>query len=213
MKTLSTIILLQVAPLFGHAFQIGNLQPSGARVASVAPTSSSIKNDVASDRRRGLSYLRMAKETSNQTFETDYYERRSFLQNVAQSIVLSSPVLASSSIPASAEDLPQITHKVYMDVRISRADGTFYVKDAPSADADEPFYGQLVLGLFGNQTPNHVQNFLKYVDVPYDVDSPLPSYSRSKFQTLDASTGLLIGGTVSKIIEMTEIVVFDMNMS
>lgn len=62
---------------------------------------------------------------------------------------------------------------------------------------DEPFYGQLVLGLFGNDKPNHVQQFLSYVDVPFDLDAPLPSYSRSKFQTFDAATGLLIGGTVS----------------
>jgi len=62
---------------------------------------------------------------------------------------------------------------------------------------DEPFYGQLVLGLFGNDKPNHVQQFLSYVDVPFDLDAPIPSYSRSKFQTFDAATGLLIGGTVS----------------
>lgn len=36
--------------------------------------------------------------------------------------------------------------------------------------------------------------FLDYVRCPVHVDSPLPSYSRSKFNTLDASTGLLIGG-------------------
>jgi hypothetical protein len=97
-----------------------------------------------------------------------------------------------------------------MDVRISRADGSFYVRDAPpassssssssSVDDDDPFYGTLVLGLFGDVAPNHVMRFLGYVDVPYDVDAPLPSYSRSKFDTLDASTGLLIGGTVSSVL-------------
>ena len=106
-----------------------------------------------------------------------------------------------------------------MDVRISRADGSFYVRDAPPASAsasasassssssssssvetDDPFYGTLVLGLFGDVAPNHVMRFLGYVDVPYDVDTPLPSYSRSKFDTLDASTGLLIGGTVSSVL-------------
>lgn len=60
----------------------------------------------------------------------------------------------------------------------------------------EPFYGQLVIGLFGDVAPNHVKEFLSYVDVPFDVDAPLPSYSRSKFQMLDSATGLLIGGTI-----------------
>lgn len=60
----------------------------------------------------------------------------------------------------------------------------------------EPFYGQLVIGLFGDVAPNHVKEFLSYVDVPFDMDAPLPSYSRSKFQTLDSATGLLIGGTI-----------------
>ena len=60
----------------------------------------------------------------------------------------------------------------------------------------EPFYGQLVIGLFGELAPNHVKEFLSYVDVPFDMDAPLPSYSRSKFQTLDSATGLLIGGTI-----------------
>ncbi|KAL3772947.1 hypothetical protein ACHAW5_009638 [Stephanodiscus triporus] len=88
-----------------------------------------------------------------------------------------------------------------MEVRISRADGSFYVRDAPASSSsssnvdDDPFYGRIVLGLFGERVPNHVARFLEYVDVPYDVDTPLPSYSRSKFVALDASTGLLIGGT------------------
>lgn len=66
----------------------------------------------------------------------------------------------------------------------------------PRTYFSEPFYGQLVIGLFGDQAPNHVKEFLSYVDVPFDMDAPLPSYSRSKFQTLDSATGLLIGGTI-----------------
>eukprot|EP00571_Detonula_confervacea_P004890 CAMPEP_0172318332 /NCGR_PEP_ID=MMETSP1058-20130122/34599_1 /TAXON_ID=83371 /ORGANISM="Detonula confervacea, Strain CCMP 353" /LENGTH=305 /DNA_ID=CAMNT_0013033149 /DNA_START=176 /DNA_END=1093 /DNA_ORIENTATION=+ len=128
------------------------------------------------------------------------HERRSFIQNVAQSIIFSSVVASSSSASAEISDsnIPKITHKVYFDVRISRADGSFYVRDASPTDSpdDEPLYGRFVLGLFGEKTPNHVENFLKYVDVPYAVDNPLPSYSRSKFQTFDAATGLLVGGTI-----------------
>jgi hypothetical protein len=148
-------------------------------------------------------------------------ERRPFLRDVAALSLL----LPTSSVALAAEATasiggvvvdqlpPKVTHKVRMDVRISRADGSFYVRDAPPPaasasssssssvvnDDDDPFYGTLVLGLFGNVAPVHVGRFLGYVDVPYDVDSPLPSYSRSKFDTLDASTGLLIGGTVSSV--------------
>jgi len=128
-------------------------------------------------------------------------ERRPFLQNVAQTLLISSSFFSSSTVDvvnAIDVDQPKVTHKVFMDVRISRADGSFYVRDDPnpSSTSSEPFYGTLVFGLFGDRTPIHVKRFLDYVDVPYDVDSPLPSYSRSKFNTLDASTGLLIGGTI-----------------
>lgn len=128
-------------------------------------------------------------------------ERRPFLQNVAQTLLISSSFFSSSTVDvvnAIDVDQPKVTHKVFMDVRISRADGSFYVRDDPnpSSSSSEPFYGTLVFGLFGDRTPIHVKRFLDYVDVPYDVDSPLPSYSRSKFNTLDASTGLLIGGTI-----------------
>ena len=150
-------------------------------------------------------------------------ERRQFLREVAALSLLppslsAALLLVSPPPPSHAAEAvfdppqlpPKITHKVRMDVRISRADGSFYVRDAPpassssssssSVDDDDPFYGTLVLGLFGDVAPNHVMRFLGYVDVPYDVDAPLPSYSRSKFDTLDASTGLLIGGTVSSVL-------------
>ena len=56
------------------------------------------------------------------------HERRSFIQNV-----IFSSALISSSSSALAVDISnvskKITHKVYMDVRISRADGSFYVRD------------------------------------------------------------------------------------
>lgn len=108
--------------------------------------------------------------------------------------------MEGSASAIDLEGLPKITQRVFVDVRISRSDGTFYVKDTPNTDQagviDEPFYGQLVLGLFGNQAPNHVKQFLQYVEVPFEVDNPLPSYSRARFTTLDINSGLLIGGVI-----------------
>ena len=128
-------------------------------------------------------------------------ERRRFVESAAVATLATTVPLvkaASATDPVStAEGLPRITQKVFIDVRISRADGTFYVKPENEVRPDdEPFYGQLVVGLFGEQVPNHCKEFVSYIDVPYQVDSPLPSYSRSKFQTLDSSTGLLVGGTI-----------------
>lgn len=156
-----------------------------------------------------LSSLSIAQKTGDRSriFATSSLfveqERRPFLQHVVQALLISSSLVSSSSVDvvnaADVDQPPKVTHKVFMDVRISRADGSFYVRDAPndpSSTSSEPFYGTLVFGLFGDRTPIHVKRFLDYVDVPYDVDSPLPSYSRSKFNTLDASTGLLIGGTI-----------------
>lgn len=134
--------------------------------------------------------------TDNTSAAATPRERRSFLRRAALSVV------AFPAGRAGAEDVgadpPRITHRVAVDVRCSRADGSFYVRDATPSDAagDEPYYATLVLGLFGEQAPNHVRQFLGYADVREDLDNPRPSYSRSKFQTLDSSTGLLIGGTI-----------------
>ena len=123
---------------------------------------------------------------------TNDYERRTFLQNILFSSALIS-VPSNNNAYAVEESMPKITHKIYFDVRISRKDGSFYVKDDVDP-TDEPLYGRLVFGLFGDAAPNHVKEFLSYVEVPFD--DPLPSYSKSKFQTLDSATGLLIGGTI-----------------
>eukprot|EP00804_Cyclotella_cryptica_P022304 CCRYP_015599-RD/>CCRYP_015599-RD protein AED:0.07 eAED:0.08 QI:2700/0.75/0.6/1/0.75/0.4/5/0/368 len=134
--------------------------------------------------------------------------RRTFIGKaaaVAHAVSIPSAIVSTSSASASAADgLPPITNKVLFDVRISRADGTFYVRDPKINErdgttidlSDEPFYGQLVFGLYGTKAPNHVQQFLSYVNAPYDVDNPFPSYSRSRFTTLDISSGLLIGGAI-----------------
>lgn len=102
---------------------------------------------------------------------------------------------------------PVITDKVFFDVRISRQDGTFYVRDdLPDTLENQVFTGRLTLGLFGKAAPNHVQRFLSYVNTgnqPLD-DNPLPSYSRSQFPQFDASTGVLYGGTIPSL-EVTEL--------
>lgn len=184
-------LLLNDVSLYVHSFQ---LVIDGARSMSVPALSS-------------LSITQMKKTGDrSRIFATSSLfveqERRPFLQQVVQALLISSSLVSSLSVDvvhAADVDQPKVTHKVFMDVRISRADGSFYDRDAPddpSLTSSEPFYGTLVFGLSGDRTPTHVKRFLDYVDIPYDVDSPLPSYSRSKFNTLDASTGLLIGGTI-----------------
>lgn len=162
---------------FNHAFQL--------------PT-----NSIAPPR---LAALSMRSVQGSQTSAT----RKVFIEQIAVSTIAATTASSIASAAATnADGQPQITHKVFFDVRISRSDGTFYVRD-PNVNGqtdgeatDEPFYGQLVFGLFGNRCPNHVKQFLSYVDVPYEIDNPLPSYSRSRFTTLDISSGLLIGGAI-----------------
>ena len=108
----------------------------------------------------------------------------------------------STMIDETFVPLAKITHKVTFNVRISRADGTFYVRDdppdtVPSAD-NQVFYGQIVLGLFGEAAPTIVDRFLQYADVQYTPadDDPLPSFARSSFQSLDQTNGLLQGGYI-----------------
>lgn len=117
-------------------------------------------------------------------------------------IVQSDKSDASILIDQTFSPEARVTHKVTFNVRISRADGTFYVRDdppdtVPSAD-NQVFYGELVLGLFGEIAPTHVERFLKYADVQYTPadDDPLPSYARSSFQSLDQTNGLLQGGYI-----------------
>ncbi|KAL7553985.1 hypothetical protein ACHAWF_017354 [Thalassiosira exigua] len=205
MKALFVLLLFRAS---AAAFQVGRLERRGAAAPPLAASAS-----IARRRSRGAGATTATSPSASvgasehATTPSDVRsERRSFLRDAARSVALSSVVLSSggaavaSAADAGDDDLgrrPKVTQKVFLDVRVSRADGTFYVRDAdPAKPADEPLYGRLVLGLFGDAAPNHVRRFLGYVDAPYDVDNPLPSYSRSKFQTLDTATGLLIGGTI-----------------
>jgi hypothetical protein len=87
---------------------------------------------------------------------------------------------------------PPITNTVFFNVRISRQDGTFYVRDdLEDTPENRVFTGTLELGLFGTVAPRAVQQFLNYVNITYNPldDNPLPSYSRSTFASLDQATG------------------------
>ncbi len=143
--------------------------------------------------------------------------RRNVLQHVASIATITStmgvwtnnasaapPSLESPPTTTTTTTTPKITHKVNINVRISRADGTFYVRDDPPGTIPTPdnqvFTGTLTLGLYGSNAPNHVSRFLQYavdstmVD-PFE-DIPKPSYSRSLFTTFSQSNGLLTAGTI-----------------
>lgn len=112
----------------------------------------------------------------------------------------------SSTTSFIQPDDATITDKVFFNVRISRQDGTFYVRDdLPDTPENRVFYGTLVVGLFGKAAPRHVERFLSYVasSNPLD-DNPMPSYGRSQFPSFDQSTGVLTGGKIPSL-EYTEI--------
>ena len=139
---------------------------TGARRSGLAPSPSSLCASKGVD------------ATDNTSAAATPRERRSFLRRAALSVV-AFPAGRAGAADVGA-DPPRITHRVAVDVRCSRADGSFYVRDATPSDAagDEPYYATLVLGLFGEQAPNHVRQFLGYADVREDLDNPRPSYSR-----------------------------------
>ena len=126
----------------------------------------------------------------------------------------SSPILSQQFNYGSAKDA-KITHRVFFNVRISRADGTFYVRDdeTNASEDNQVYYGQLSVALFGQNAPNHVQQFLQYVIGPSTVDAststsktvqednetPFPSYSRSSFTQYEDATGVLYGGTIPSL--------------
>jgi len=134
------------------------------------------------------------------------FDRRKFLTDgtitISSIVALTEEVAyADESVRSSSslEDIP-ITHKVFFDVRISRPDGTFYIKD--EEDSTNPddlvFRGRLTFGLFGTVAPQCVQNFLKYVSVIIDPldENPMPSYGRSTIPSLDEGTGLISFGNI-----------------
>jgi cyclophilin family peptidyl-prolyl cis-trans isomerase len=134
----------------------------------------------------------------------------SFLSTAA--LVSSLPVHAAQQLgPSSSYIAPsqaEVTDKVFFDIRISRQDGTFYVRDdLPDLPENRVFSGRLKIGLFGKTAPRHVQNFLSYVTIPptTNEDSNYPSYSRSQFPSIDQATGLLSSGKISglQLVELS----------
>ncbi|KAL7556593.1 hypothetical protein ACA910_003484 [Epithemia clementina (nom. ined.)] len=105
---------------------------------------------------------------------------------------------------------PKVTDRVYFNVRISRSDGTFYVRDKKNdGDGDDDnnqddqvFYARLVFELFGEVAPVTVQRFKSYLPTTTaalamdDTDRPLPSYARSSFASYDEATGVIYGGQI-----------------
>ena len=132
----------------------------------------------------------------------------------------STSIINKNVINYISADNAKITHKVFFNVRISRPDGTFYIRDDEENDVTiEPenrvYHGQLIFGLFGNNAPNHVQRFLEYITDPTTAtttaptstssdETPFPSYSRSSFTQYDDATGVLYGGTIPSL-EVVEI--------
>jgi len=129
----------------------------------------------------------------------------------ALSTLLLLPTQVANAAPATATtdsstttttSNAKVTDVVSMDVRISRQDGTFYVRDdLPDTPENQVTFATLRFGLFGNDAPKAVAQFLRYVDVKYDAldDDPPPSYGRSTFPALDETTGLLMGGYIPSL--------------
>jgi cyclophilin family peptidyl-prolyl cis-trans isomerase len=119
----------------------------------------------------------------------------------------SSSSSSSTLVPPNFPDAP-ITSKLYFDVRISRQDGSFYVRDdLPDTFENRVLSARLGLGLYGTVAPAAVELFLKFAlpsPTDDDVNNPLPSYSRSTFTSLDQGTGLLLGGYIPSL-RLTEV--------
>ena len=160
----------------GNALQCGSLQNIGTNV------------------RRNELFASPNHQNMNETLNRPEVNRRSALAWGCAATTIT----FLSIMPAIASDaLAPITNKVYMDVRISRSDGTFYVRDdLPDLPENRVFYGRLVFGLYGTKAPTTVERFLSYVTVAYNPldDNPLPSYGRSTFRSLEQATGMKPAG-------------------
>ena len=139
----------------------------------------------------------------------------STLNDESSSIGTSSSSSSSSSsststsfgaLPSMPENV-EITNKVFMDVRISRSDGSTYIRDdLPDTFENRVLFQRITIGLYGKLVPNHVEKFLSYIEQPtttdfnnIDIDNPYPSYGRSNFPALDQETGLLMAGSISSL--------------
>ncbi len=127
----------------------------------------------------------------------------SLLSTACWTSTVSNAVEAPSSTQYIDASQAKVTNKVYFDVRVSRQDGSFYVRDdLPETPENQVFYGKIVVGLFAQNAPTHVEKFLSYIPSSSDSlseENPLPSYGRSQFPRIDQSTGLLWGGKIPSL--------------
>jgi cyclophilin family peptidyl-prolyl cis-trans isomerase len=139
---------------------------------------------------------------------------RSSLAAPSSTIAASTPTPTTTTIISFiSPEQATVTDKAYMNVRISRQDGTFYVRDdLPDTPENKVFYARLVFGLFGKEAPRHVEKFKSYIVPPKNSaattnndsdDDPLPLYDRSTFTSFDQGTGVLMGGKIPSL-ELTE---------
>jgi len=142
------------------------------------------------------------RQSNNNDF--DQMNRRSILSSLMAGVLLTQTPLNAHAVEEGT--LASITDRVIVNVRISRQDGSFYVRDdLDDSPENKVFYGQLELGLFGELAPSTVKQFLSYVDTNFNPmeDNPMPSYARSSFVSFDQGNGLLLGGYIPSL-QVTE---------
>ena len=83
----------------------------------------------------------------------------------AATAAMTTTVVAKATKKAPLAPYPaKVTSKCYIDVRI-----TGFVTGEEKA-TNEEYVGRIVIGLFGDDAPLAVREFLKYVSVPYGGD-------------------------------------------
>lgn len=123
----------------------------------------------------------------------DDEDENSPIESVSKKVIAKAKARALSSAgnsegrqrPASS------TESLRFSVRVARSDGTFSVRD--DSEGDEPLFGDLDVGVFGDLAPANVALFLAF------ALGESPGYSSSLFDEIDGP--LLIGGRMRGIDE------------
>lgn len=134
--------------------------------------------------------LRLSKET--QDLPTSAIERtKKVLLDAARIslasslVILGTPISEISNSARAAANLatePEITRKVYLDIKIAN-----YTEESVGKNRGAIGSGRIVFGLYGKVAPNSVERFLELVSSDGE-DSP--SYARSQFSRI-TDDGLL----------------------
>jgi len=196
-----------------HGWSTSSTAPPQRSVMTRKPSSSSSSSSSSLsmiNRRRSL--VEMIQFTTASVAATSFAP---FVDSA--SAAAAGPAASEMQQPQQLPTMPSvdITHKVFMDVRVARTDGSTYVRDdLPDTFDNQVLFCRLKFGLYGNTSPNAVDKFLQYINggkgagsrisstdssSSYDVDNPYPSYSRSAFPAFDQQTGLLMGGYVPSL--------------